>query len=320
MPLWLITDVDTELDYQRPGYKGKLGETNPSLIAGTKELLRCFKKFGVKATFHIQEQGDPYFSILIRYPEIYEMVKEDSQEVSLHVHIKEADYETRKQEISTAFYRLKEHGYHVSAFKAGWYFTNEATIRVLEELGIKYDCSPQKNGAVGPVAFFTIPDSPYHPSYENVTRVGNAKILAIPITNVRLGITIDKDDEREFERMKRGVALLAAASKEMEQPVIIYFTTHSWKPVEVNSSTLRAWEINRRDRFFELALQTGARTLNVSEAGEEWEAGGYTPYYLKLPDVLAGDMSFWNPRHHFGLGKYLAHALLKIKYDFFGVI
>ncbi|MFC1962406.1 hypothetical protein ACFLWB_00150 [Chloroflexota bacterium] len=318
MTIWLITDVDTEFDCLRLGYKDDWRRDNPGLTKGVGELLRFFGERGIRATFHIQEQKDPDLSILVRYPEVLSAVEEYGQEISLHVHVKETDYLTRRVEISTAFQRLKEHGYKVTTFKAGWYFTNENTIRVLEELGIKYDCSPFKNISVGPMNWFNIPDSPYHPSYEDITKAGDARILMIPITNRRLGITINKNEDYELELMKKGVRALVSVSEQMEQPVIIYFTTHSWKPIEVNTTSIREWERERRKRFFDFLLQFPIKSLTVSEAGLLWEQERYEPYQLKLPDILGSLFQAYRPSHYFGLTRWISPKLTSLKYKIRG--
>ena len=315
--LWLVTDVDTEFDYFRfkakPGYTG-----NPGLTDGVPHLLDFFARFGIRATFHMQEQSDPNQSILLRYPKVYEMVREYGQEISVHVHVKEADYATRKFEIGAAVNRMREHGFDISSFKAGWYFSNENTIRVLEELGIEYDCSPLKNSVVGPVRWYDMPDSPYHPSYTDITKAGDAKLLMIPITNVRLGIAIHENRGHELDLMKRGTEALVSVAEKMPQPVILYLTTHSWKPIEADGSGFRKWEMQRRNDFFSFLSQYDVSSLNVSEAGRLWKEGGYVTYTLDLPDLLGRYRSLFNPLRHFWLVRNVLSRLYAIKYYLLG--
>ena len=315
--LWLITDVDTEFDCFRftgkPGYVGDLG-----LTEGVPQLLDFFAEFGIQATFHFQEQSDPNQSILLRYPKVYELVREYNQEISIHVHVKKADYDARKFEITTAVNRVRERGYDISSFKAGWYFSNENTIKVLEELGIKYDCSPLKNSVVGSVRWYDMPDSPYHPSYTDITKVGDAKILMIPITNVRLGVAIHENRNHELALMKRGTEALVSAAEKMPQPVILYFTTHSWKPIEADGSGFRKWESQRRHDFFNFLSQYEVKSLTVSEAGRLWQEGGYQPYFLELPDLLGSYRSPFNPLRHFWLVKNVLSRLYVLKYHLQG--
>lgn len=314
MPVWLITDVDTEFDCLRPGYTGDWRKDNPGLTKGVAELLQFFQEKGIRATFHIQEQSDENQSILRRYPEVYELVSKYGQEISVHVHVREAGYAVREREITAAVNRVREHGYNISSFKAGWYFSNENTIKVLEALGIEYDCSPLKNSVTGPVRWYDIPDSPYHPSYADITKVGNAKVLVIPITNTRLGIAIHENKTQESELMKKGTEALVSVAERMAQPVILYFTTHSWKPIEIDGSDYRQWEIQRRNEFFDFLFQYEVKSLSVSEAGRLWKEGGYEPYYIDLPDLLGSYRSPFNPLRHFWLVKNVLSRLYTTKY------
>jgi len=314
MPIWLITDVDTEFDYLRPGYQGDWRKDNPGLTKGVTGLLHFFQERGIRATFHIQEQSDESQSILKRYPEVYELVSKYGQEISIHVHVKYAGYASREREITAAVNRVREYGYNISSFKAGWYFSNENTIKILEALGIEYDCSPLKNSVVGPMRWYDIPDSPYHPSYADITKIGDAKVLMMPITNTRLGIAITENKTHELELMKKGTEALATVAEHMTQPVILYFTTHSWKPIEVDGSGYRQWEAERRREFFNFLLQYGVRSLNVSEAGRLWKEGGYESYYIDLPDLLGEYRSLFNPLRHFWLVKNVLSRIYTLKY------
>jgi len=294
MTIWLICDVDTELDSLRNNVKAS-GNSNPGLTIGVQKLLEFFNEYNLNATFHIQEQSDPDASVINRYPNLVEEIKGYGHEISLHTHIKEEDYVNRKKEIVAGYERLSKAGFKIKTFRAGWYFSNENTIRILEELGIRYDCSPYKNLTVGSKSWVGIPDSPYHPDYDDVTKLGAAKILMIPINDIRLGIGIHEEDEGESELMKRGISTLISKADEIREPLIIYFTTHSWKPVDENGN-LRAWEEKRRKEFIELLDQHKFRSLTVQEAGSLWEKNKYHPYFLDLPDLIGSSYPFYNPR------------------------
>jgi hypothetical protein len=317
--IWLITDVDVEFDRVRFNGKETKYRGNLGLTKGIPELLDCLNRHEIHATFHLQEQNDPDLSILMKYPEVYDWIKENNHEISLHVHVKEADYKTRKFEIEAGFQRMKNHGFKPSAFRAGWYFTNENTIRVLEELGIRYDCSPLKNSVVGPMRFYDIPDSPYHPDPQNITKVGSAKPLIIPITSSRLGIAIHENKPYESKLMEMGVRILISKSKEIRQPVIIYFTTHSWKFIELNGS-FRRWVLKRLEHFFNFLKNYDFESLKVSEAGKRWEKGDYKPYHLDIPDLVGSYRSVFNPLRHFRLVKHVLSRAYTLKYMITGKV
>ena len=318
MVVWLICDVDTEFDYLRFNGKEPKYQNDPGLTKGVPKLLDFFDKYNIQATFHIQEQAGERQSIFLKYPTVYEEIEKHNQEIGLHVHVKESDYNSRKLEIGAGFQRLKEQGYQISTFKAGWYFTNENSIRVLEELGIKYDCSPHKNSVVGDMRWYDIPDSPYHPSYKDMTKPGDSEVLVIPITNSRLGIAIHENNDYELLLMKKGAETLIKESEKIKQPVIIYFTTHSWKSIGVSGSSFRDWEQKRRGQFFDFLSQYDIKSLNVRDAGSLWEKKGFEPYFLKLPDLVGSYRPFYNPLRYFWLVKHIFSRVYTYKYKLLG--
>ena len=83
--------------------------------------------------------------------------------------------------------------------------------------------------------------------------------------------------------------------------LIIDLIRASWKPIEVDGSGFREWEIERRNEFFRFLSQYKLRSLTVSEAGRLWREGGYEPYFLNLPDLLGSYRSPLNPLRHFWL-------------------
>jgi len=312
MTLWLISDVDVEFDCFRYS-RFESSRDNPGLTKGLPLLLEFFHEHGIRATLHMQEQANPELSIIERYPRLYDMIDDYGQEVSLHVHIKEESYERRKEEIGAGYTRLKERGYDVKSFRAGWYFTNESTIRVLEELGVEFDASPLKGITVGNKKFYDIPDSPYHPSYEDITRPGNARVLVIPITDVRLGIGIHRDLEYEDVLIERGIDVLASRAQKIEEPVIVYFTTHSWKPF-TPSGRLREWEVRRREHFMRCMSRYDYKTLTVCEAGRMWKEKGYRPYFLNLPPNALKINPWYSFRRYEFFNRYVVSNLHVLRY------
>jgi peptidoglycan/xylan/chitin deacetylase (PgdA/CDA1 family) len=316
MTLWLISDVDVEFDRFRYN-KFEAGGSNPGLTEGLPLLLEFFHKHGIRATLHMQEQANSELSIIERYPKLYDIIDDYGQEVSLHVHVKEDTYERRKEEIGAGYERLKERGYNVESFRAGWYFTNENTIRVLEELGIKYDASPLKGITIGNKKFYDIPDSPYHPSYVDVTRIGNARVLIIPVTDIRLGIGIHRESEYEEALIEKGIDALAAESQKIKEPVVVYFTTHSWKPLTPKGK-LREWEARRREYFIRCLSKYEYKTLTVSEAGKLWKKNRYQPYFLNLPHNALKINPWYSFRRYDFFNKYVISNLHVLRYRLFG--
>jgi len=319
MTLWLISDVDVEFDSFRYRKPLKIGKENPGLTQGLPLLLEFFHKHGIRATLHMQEQADPELSIAEKYPKLYDIIDDYSQEVSLHVHVRGGDYWERREEIGAGYNRLKERGYDVRSFRAGWYFTNENTVKVLEELGIEFDASPLKGITVGNKKFYDIPDSPYHPSYEDITHIGDAKILIIPVTDIRLGIGIHRSDRRENVLIEKGINMLANKAHEANAPVIVYFTTHSWKPLSPEGK-IRGWEVKRREHFMRCLSKHEYRTLTVSEAGKLWKKRKYKPYFLNLPHNALKIHPRYSFRRYDLFNRYIISNLNILRYTLFGEI
>jgi peptidoglycan/xylan/chitin deacetylase (PgdA/CDA1 family) len=316
MTAWLICDVDTEFDSLRNNIEIP-SRSNPGLTKGVPELLDFFDKHKLNATFHLQEQQDPNISIVNRYPEIVDKIKGYGHEISLHTHMRGEDFATRKTEIEAGFNRLSEGGFKVISFRAGWYFTNENTIRILEGLDVKYDCSPYKNLTVGSKRWIGIPDSPYHPDYKDLTKIGQAKILIIPINDIRLGIGIHRNDRRETLVREKGLSKLISISQETKQPTLIFFTTHSWKPVD-EKGKIREWEKKRREEFIEFLGMHKFRSLTVKEAGKLWDKHNYKPYFFNFPDFVRVLYPQYNHRRYFWIYKNLISRAHILRYKLFG--
>lgn len=188
---------------------------------------------------------------------------------------------------------------------------------MLEELGIKYDASPLKGVTVGSKKFFHIPDSPYHPSYSDITRLGKARTLVIPVTDFRLGIGIHRDDEKEKKLIAQGIDMLAGKAEEREEPVIVYFTTHSWKPLSPGGKQ-RGWEEKHREYFITCLENYDYRSLSVGEAGNLWEKRGYMPYSLNLPPRGLSAYPWHNPRRYDFIRRHILSNLHILRYRLYG--
>jgi hypothetical protein len=308
-------DVDTEFDNERFGKP--YTSQNPGIEKGVPLFLHLLKEFQIPATFHIQEQADANWSVSLKYPHIIEAIKRDSKhEIGLHVHFKKYDFDSREKEISSGLNRLRKNWGEIVSFRAGKYFTNEDTIKILEKYGVKYDVSPYKNTSIGNMRWYNIPDSPYHPAYEDITKIGNAKILIIPITNKRLGIVIDKSIPLEL--MKKGTEILISESQKMTQPIIIFLSTHSWKCIDPLTGNFREDIIQRFKKYFTFLRQfRNIEFMNIRTLGERWEQEKFQPYFLNTPDLLGQYSSLFSPRRYFWFSKYFLFWRKYFKYRLF---
>jgi peptidoglycan/xylan/chitin deacetylase (PgdA/CDA1 family) len=79
-------------------------------------------------------------------------------------------------------------GFTPKSFRAPNFSANYETIRSLEQLGYNIDSSVLPGRIMKQHQLFTLydfrsaPRHPYHPSYDNIAKVGNSKLLEFPLT------------------------------------------------------------------------------------------------------------------------------------------
>ncbi len=314
MPIWFTMDLDVEFDNERFGKP--YGLSNPGIEKGVPLFLEIFKKFQIPTTFHIQEQANPRHSVSLRYPSIIEAIKSQNHELGLHTHFEKGyDSTSREREIASGVKRLEEKYGKIVSFRAGRYFTNEDTVKILEKYGIKHDVSPYKNTSIGNMRWYNIPDSPYHPGYKDITKPGKAKILMIPVTNKRLGVILD--GSISLDLMKKGTEFLISMSKKFSQPIIIFLTTHSWKFLDPVKGDIRKDVIQRLEEYFAFLQRFNIEFMNVKTLGERWEQGKFSPYFLEAPDLLGRSLSSFSPRRYFWFSKHILFYRKYLKYILF---
>jgi len=322
--IWLNVDVDTEFDSMRyrqyPHLYEKPIKDNPGLIHGTQILCDLFDEYNIKATFFVQEQFNDAWSIMTQYPELIDMIQNYGHEIGLHVHSMAADHDSRKKDLEKSFFRLKSNGISINSFKAGWYFTNNNTIRILNNLKIDNDCSPVKNSQIGPMKWYDIPDSPYHPDDCDITKIGNSRVLMIPITNYRLGIQWHEDLTIPESIMMSGVQSYFEKQECVQSPLLLRLTIHSWKPIDKNKREINNDVVNRLRRSLDYVLNyDDVKVLSLNQVGSEWRNQNYKPYHLELSDNVKTMYPIHSPYRYFNLVKKL--SLIKtIQYRIFNTL
>ena len=314
--IYFVLSIDTEFDFfqyvtifsKRQVKREFNTKVNPGIVDGLPKLLGLFEKYEVPATFFIQEQKDKALSISSRFPDVVDRISDLGHEIGLHVHVFEGSLSIRKKEITTGYKRLRQENFNPKSFRAGWYFTNENTIRVLEECKIECDCSPWKNRCSGSVPWFEIPNSPYHPSYKDIRKTGDARVLMMPITDYRLCIDLDFP----LALMKKGTEILHFVSQKMETPVFINLTMHPWDFIDPQSSKLKKDRIKKLEDYLCFMSSLEIKKISMIEACQIWKEGKYEPYNLELPDLLWRYMP--SIRRHIHLQKYLFSKILNLRY------
>ncbi|MDF1538843.1 MAG: hypothetical protein P1Q69_08070 [Candidatus Thorarchaeota archaeon] len=316
-----MTDVDTEFDSFRYGQYSPTN-ANPGIEKGTYLLANLFKELGLRATFHIQEENDPNQKISNRYPAVIEFLDEEDFEIGLHIHIKSLDKEIRRARIHEGVSGLRALGYRIRSYRAGWYFTSTSTIEALEENDIEFDCSPVKNSRVGPMRWYELPDSPYNPSRHDITRIGKSNVLVIPVTNYRLSVNYwpnSYPERRQAQKaMIEGIRFLGSLSERLSTPVILYITTHSWKPISENGESIREWVEERFRALVDTVSEFEYESNTVADVGDRWKKGGYEPYWYDAPDILGKILPWSSPRKHSRLNRIIGSRLLALNYHLTG--
>jgi hypothetical protein len=299
--------VDTEFGYPYGGVYGTSFDLGIKI--GVPVLLNVFHKYDVKCTFFLQEQANPNISVVNKYPEVLDQILSMGHEIGLHTHIMESSYFARRREIREGYLRLLGQGIEVKSFRAGWNFTNSPTIKVLEKMKIKYECSPWKNRISGPMSWYNIPDSPYHPSYDDIMKIGTANLLVIPITNYRLGI----DMKFPLSLMKKGTDFLIKAGESLDEPIAIHLTTHCWNCLKKNSNIRDFW-LRKLEEYLKYLSILGIEKINCKDFGWLWHTGGYSPYYLTVPDIIGKYLPLTSTEKFVWFHKSFVYILSKIWY------
>lgn len=202
MDKYAVITIDTESDHDASWRKGKPVKFDSVLTGAPEKLQPLFNKY----------QAVPTYLLSIEVIESLDCVKclkslPGKYELGTHLHPEYADPDKRYLnyegtvpkdfacylEPEKEFLKIKtitdefvkSFGYRPVSYRAGRFGAGGNTIRSLERLGYKVDTSvtpycfwPGKNS----VDFTDSPDSPYFPSYEDIKREGNSKILEVPVT------------------------------------------------------------------------------------------------------------------------------------------
>jgi peptidoglycan/xylan/chitin deacetylase (PgdA/CDA1 family) len=150
------------------------------------KLLELFAMYNIKATFFIQE--DEIYQIGSGFIEMCKLLEKLGHEVGYHTHgLETASVEKKEYIIDYGYQRLKKLGFEPVSYRAGRYHYNYSIIKVLEDIGIKYDSSVVPglkecfSDGILRCDHTDSPYQPYYPSYENHCKAGNSKILELPI-------------------------------------------------------------------------------------------------------------------------------------------
>jgi len=153
-----------------------------------QEYIKVAEEFTIPLTWMIQVAGkDPMANVQLYYREYLHRIP-SWHEFGLHLHFEDAqgryieDPRERGEMIQTGKDLLKQIHLKPTAFRAGSYALIPPDLKYLEDMGFLVDSSaiPDADYRMF-VDWDGAPAKPYHPSYQDVRKPGEAKILIVPI-------------------------------------------------------------------------------------------------------------------------------------------
>ncbi len=154
----------------------------------TPDYIKLSEEFTIPFTWMIQVSGkDPMANPQLYYREYLHRIP-SWHEFGLHLHFEDAhgryieDPRDRGDLIQTGKDMLKQVHIKPTAFRAGSYALVPPDLKYLEDMGFLADTSAIPNAEYRMfVDWDGAPEKPYHPSYDDLRKPGEARILEIPV-------------------------------------------------------------------------------------------------------------------------------------------
>ena len=178
----VVVTVDLEVDYHAPGGSVR------GLEEGLPKLLELFGRHGIRATVFATAD------LCVRHSSVIREVVSRGHELGCHGQSHDVEYmsgrslDWQRETIRGATDALeKAAGVRPKGFRAPNFSADGDTIRVLEELGYRYDSSVLPGRVVRGMRvvrrldFRVAPRDPYRPSREDPALPGDARIWELPV-------------------------------------------------------------------------------------------------------------------------------------------
>lgn len=154
----------------------------------TKDLVKVAEEFTIPLTWLIQVSGkDPMSNMLLYHQEYLHRIPA-WHEIGLHLHFEDGEGRyvenpaERGELIQLGKDVLKQCHVKPTAFRAGSFALLPSDLKYLEDIGILVDASAVPNANYKMfVDWNGASTHPYHPSYEDVRKVGDAQMLIVPV-------------------------------------------------------------------------------------------------------------------------------------------
>lgn len=154
----------------------------------THDYIKVAEEFTIPFTWLFQVSGkDPMGNTNLYYKEFMHRIP-SWHEFGLHLHFEDAEGRyvehprDRAEMIQMGKDMVKQAHVKPTAFRAGSFALLPSDLKYLEDIGILVDCSaiPDADYKMF-VDWKGAPSRPYHPSYEDVCRQGEARLLMVPV-------------------------------------------------------------------------------------------------------------------------------------------
>jgi hypothetical protein len=218
--------IDTEADAADNPNSTYLG-----IQVAVPRLLDLFQKYGVKATFFIQEDDICRAGSL--FPDLWRSCEKEGHEIGYHAHgLIGLSLEQQEAAIRRGLDTLRGLGFDPVSYRGGRFHMSGPLLRILEKNGIRYDSSvvpglrevfqdgTERCNHIG------APGGPYHPSYQDHTKAGRSGILELPI---------NRYDKHQVELWG---GILTCRAKD----VVLFDFFHEFKKHEFIIALTHSWE------------------------------------------------------------------------------
>ena len=150
------------------------------------QYLALFDKYGIKATFFVQE--DKICKAGSLFAATWKRLQDQGHEIGYHAHgIIPSPQEEKDAVITQGIAKLRDTGLDIVSYRGGRFHMTGPLLHTLEKNGMRFDSSvvpglreilqdgTERCNHVG------APIAPYFPSYKDHTQAGNSRILELPI-------------------------------------------------------------------------------------------------------------------------------------------
>jgi DNA-binding ferritin-like protein (Dps family) len=257
----------------------------PGSEVGIKRILDVLDKRNIKAMFFVAGK------FAEEYEDVIENIYQKSHEIGCHgyshgLDVKEnfidLDIEEQKSRIEKTTKILKDiTGQDVKIFRAPYAMICTKTLTVLEDLDYECDSSVASMrfdfgmGMANNIRAFFAPTKPYHPSNTNIFKIGDSKVLEIPISAFIAPLTLS--GIRTFGVKK--IRHLFNISSWLFDPVVFYL--HPYEVMGINE--IQLWEgLPKRHK-----RNRGGKALSDLESFLDYV--GNSGRFILFEDVLSGD-------------------------------